>query len=134
MKKIRPEALDWLEEARADLRHASEAYRLGSYNWACFAAEQSAEKAIKAFLMGAMNRRPIHVHDLTVLYRQAKGRLSLPEAVSERLAELSAHYTSARYPNSGLNRPSVAITSNQARRAIQTARGILRIVQKQLAK
>jgi len=134
VRRVRPEALDWLEEAKADFRHAIQAYRAGSHNWACFAAEQAAEKAIKAFLIGVLRRRPIHTHDLTVLHGQTRGRLKMPASTTNGLAELSAYYTGARYPNSGLNRPSVSITSIQARRAIRTARGVLAVVKRQIAR
>ena len=70
MREVRAETLDWLEEAKADLRHASQASRIGSYNWACFAAEQAAERALKAFLIGVLRKRPIHTHDLTSLHEQ----------------------------------------------------------------
>jgi len=123
-----------LGEAEADLRHALMAYRSGSYNWSCFAAEQAAEKAMKAFLLGVTKRRPIHVHDLSVLHRQARNRLTLPVSVSMRLAELSSYYTVARYPNSGLTRPSISITATQAKSAIETARGIVKIVKRQITK
>jgi len=132
MRKMRKEALDWLEEAKADLRHARQALKIGSYNWACFAAEQAAEKSIKAFLIGRLGKRPVHTHDLTALCKQTQRKLKLPVVVSNHLAELSAYYTVARYPNSGLNRPSVAIGATQAKNAIKTARGVVTNVKSEL--
>jgi HEPN domain-containing protein len=134
IRRVRPEALDWLEEAKADLRHAMQAYGAGSHNWACFVAEQAAEKAIKAFLIGVLRKRPIHSHDLTALHRQTRGRLKMPASTTNGLAELSAYYTGARYPNSGLNRPSLSITAMQARRAMRTARGVLAVVKREIAR
>jgi len=134
MRRVRPEALDWLEEAKADFRHAMQAYRAGSHNWACFAAEQAAEKAMKAFLIGVLRKRPIHTHDLTVLHGQTRGGLKMPAATTNGLAELSAYYTGARYPNSGLNRPSLSITAIQARRAMRTARGVVAVVKREIAR
>jgi HEPN domain-containing protein len=133
MRRVRPEALDWLAEAKADFRHAMQAYRSDSHNWACFAAEQAAEKAIKAFLIGVLRKRLIHTNDLTALHRQTRGRLKMLQVTTNGLAELSAYYTGARYPNSGLNRPSVSITATQARRAIRTARGVLAVVKREIA-
>jgi len=134
MRRVRPEALDWLEEAKADFRHAMEAYRAGSDNWACLVAEQAAEKAIKAFLIGVLRKRPIHTRDLTVLHRQTRGRLKMPASTTNALAELSAYCTGARYPNSGLNRPSLSITAVQAGRAMRTARGVLAVVKRETAR
>ena len=41
-------ALDWFAQAEKDLAHAKAAQEDGSHEWACFAAQQSAEKAVKA--------------------------------------------------------------------------------------
>lgn len=110
------------------------AHKSGDYNWACFAAEQAAEKAIKAFLIGVLRKRPIHIHDLTVLHEETLGRLRLSRAILDGLAQLSAYYTGARYPNSGVNRPSVSITATQSRNAIRIARGVVGIAKKKIAK
>ena len=40
-------ARDWLEQARHNLRHAQGSLGLGDYAWACFAAQQAAEAALK---------------------------------------------------------------------------------------
>ena len=39
---------DWLREAKGDIEHAKNDLKGGFYNWACFSAQQSVEKAIKA--------------------------------------------------------------------------------------
>ena len=46
---------DWMDEAEGDLEHAKSDMERGFYNWACFSAQQSAEKAAKAVFqkMGA---------------------------------------------------------------------------------
>ena len=46
---------DWLEQAISDLEHARSDLKHGFYNWACFSAQQSAEKGLKAVFqkMGA---------------------------------------------------------------------------------
>jgi len=38
---------DWLDQALRDLEQAEESRRAGRYEWACFAAHQAAEKALK---------------------------------------------------------------------------------------
>lgn len=125
---VRPEIKDWLKEAEADLRHAKDCLKLESCNWACFAAQQSAEKALKAFIMGFSKKRPSHVHDLTKLYSEAKDELTLSKDITEHLGELSSYYTLARYPNAGLTRPSVGISKTQAGRATTLAEKILEAV------
>jgi len=129
---FRLEVLDWLREARADLEHAKLSLEGGSYNWACFAAQQCVEKALKAFLMGVMRRRPSHVHDLTRLYAEVKDRLKLPNDVIQRLGELSSYYTIARYPNAGLMRPSIGISRTQAEEAIALAEKVIGCIEDEL--
>jgi len=41
---------DWLRQAEADLRHARNARESGDFEWSCFAAQQAAEKALKAYI------------------------------------------------------------------------------------
>ncbi len=125
---IRGEVLDWLNEAKADLRHAEASIKIGHYNWACFAAQQASEKALKALILHVLGEYP-RGHDLVKLYRRVKGhvRMKLNESF---LARLSAYYTQARYPNAGLERPSEEITREHAEEALSTARGVLNEVSK----
>ena len=46
---------DWIYEAGRDLEHAKSDSNSGFYNWACFSAQQGAEKALRAVFqkMGA---------------------------------------------------------------------------------
>ena len=39
---------DWLAPAQRDLSHAIDAAKGGHFEWACFSAQQGAEKAVKA--------------------------------------------------------------------------------------
>ena len=41
---------DWIDESEGDLEHAKNDLNTGYYNWSCFSAQQSAEKALKAVL------------------------------------------------------------------------------------
>ena len=41
-------AQDWFLQAEHDLRHAHRAREVDDHDWACFAAQQAAEKAVKA--------------------------------------------------------------------------------------
>ncbi len=125
---VRPEIRDWLKEAEADLKHAKDCLKLESFNWACFVAQQSTEKALKAFIMAFSRKSPSRTHDLTKLYNEAKGKLKLPYEITELLGELSSYYTLARYPNAGLTRPSVGISKTQTERAIAMSEKVLRAV------
>jgi hypothetical protein len=39
---------DWLSQAQRDLEQAEDSLRAGRHEWACFAAQQAGEKAVKA--------------------------------------------------------------------------------------
>ena len=41
---------DWLRQAERDLNHARHALDDGDYEWACFASQQAAEKALKGLV------------------------------------------------------------------------------------
>ena len=89
---------DWMAQAGRDLEHARRAAEGGSHEWACFAAHQASEKAIKAFFQwsGARVVRGRSMADMvSVLAR------SLPEASAllEAARELDRHYVPARYPD-----------------------------------
>ena len=43
---------DWIRQAKRDFEMAKEAMRDGFYEWSCFAAQQVAEKAVKAVAWG----------------------------------------------------------------------------------
>ena len=49
---------DWMEQAKTDLEHARKSIAMGDFDWACFAAQQAAEKAAKA----------LHLHQGTVVW------------------------------------------------------------------
>lgn len=125
---VRDEVLDWLAEARADLRHAEASTRIGDYNWACFAAQQAAEKALRALVLHVLGEYP-RGHDLVRLYRRVREVVGLGLSESS-LARLSAYYTQARYPNAGIERPSEEITREQADEAVAVARGVVDEVSK----
>lgn len=81
-------ARDWLLQAEKDLEMAEIARNAGRHEWACFAAQQAAEKAVKA----------LHLH----LGQEAWGHLvarllkELPLEVPQELVE-KARYLDGLY-------------------------------------
>ncbi len=41
---------DWLKQGQRDLGHGRRSLDAGDYEWACFAAQQGAEKSVKAVI------------------------------------------------------------------------------------
>jgi HEPN domain-containing protein len=88
----------WREEADSALAVARAAAPGGFYNWACFAAEQSAQLAMKAILHG-IGAGPWG-QDLVRLAEKAKeAGLTVPTEVEDGLRRLGRHYIPARYPD-----------------------------------
>ena len=88
---------DWLRQADADLRHAGQARAGGAHEWACFAAQQAAEKALKAVLMS--RSADAWGHTVTGLLGLVATEEEAGEALVECAKTLDKHYIPTRYPN-----------------------------------
>ncbi len=124
---------DWLDEANGDLEHAQHDVRGGFYNWACFSAQQSAEKAVKAVFqrMGA----EAWGHSVADLLKELSKKHDIPERLSDEALELDKAYIPTRYPNfhpSGS--PRSRYTKNEARRLIGYAERIVKFCTDLLSK
>lgn len=88
---------DWLDDAQGDLAHAQSDVERGFYNWACFSAQQAAEKAVKAVFqrLGA----EAWGHSVADLLAALKVRHAVPEVLIERGLELDKAYIPTRSPN-----------------------------------
>jgi len=90
-------ALDWLRQAVRDLEHARRSMELGDYEWACFAAQQAAEKAVKALYQ----RLGVEVwgHSISRMLEALPEGYKPPEELIDMARELDRHYIPTRYPN-----------------------------------
>jgi HEPN domain-containing protein len=114
---------DWWSQAERDLGHARNAAQTGDFEWAAFAAQQAAEKALKAVILG-QGGEPWG-HSVAVLFENLKG-ITADTVVLDRALQLDKHYLPARYPN-GLpaGYPGKYYTRIEAERAIDDASAIL---------
>ncbi len=97
----------------------------GHHEWACFAAQQAAEKALKA-VHGARGQ-DAWGHSVTeLLDALVAGELSIDEAMLDRGRALDKLYVPTRYPN-GLpaGAPTDYYTRSEAERAITDAEAII---------
>ena len=96
-------AADWLAQASQDLAQAKLSADHGHHEWACFAAHQAVEKALKGLHLSIGQQ--VWGHGLGRLFRdlpdslQKQMEAQLPELV-ERLRILDALYIPTRYPDS----------------------------------
>lgn len=125
-------AEDWLSQAVRDLEQAEDSERAGRHEWACFAAQQAAEKAVKA----------MHLHLGQDAWGHVVARLleALPagaEAPAELIGQarvLDNYYVPARYPNGhAAGAPYEHYGALQSRGAIEYARAILEFARSQMA-
>jgi HEPN domain-containing protein len=80
-----------------DLVHAEHALDDGDFEWAAFAAQQCAEKALKALIL-RRGGEPCR-HSITILAEALPADLRLPREILEAANRLDKHYIPARYPN-----------------------------------
>lgn len=88
---------DWLRQAERDLAQAESSRREGRHEWACFAAHQAAEKAIKALHLRLGQDAWGHV--AARLLEALPPRIDVPPEVVEAARVLDNYYIPSRYPN-----------------------------------
>lgn len=121
---------DWLAQAESDLEHARKSLTIiRDYNWACFAAQQAAEKALKALydFLGGEGWGHVVVKLLKELPSEKIGVVE--EALLKKAVYLDKLYIPTRYPNgfaSGASKDYY--TDKEAMEAIAYAQDILSFV------
>lgn len=127
-------AADWFRQAEADLDHARHALQDTHYEWACFAAQQAAEKAAKAAHAALGQEAWGHVVTelLDALRPSAPG---IDDELLDRARALDKLYIPTRYP-SGLaaGAPADFYTRPEATRAIADAEAVLAICRRVLSR
>ncbi len=115
---------DWFRQAVRDLEMGRSALKDGFYEWACFAAHQAAEKAVKALHQKLGNE--VWGHSVTRLLKLLPEEFSPPKEMIEGAKELDQHYIPSRYPNMHPEgAPLDYYTREQARRALSHAERII---------
>lgn len=90
-------AQDWLTQARYDIDHARHALDAGDFEWACFAAQQGAEKAVKGLVMALGGEG--WGHSITRLLTDLAHQRTVPANLISAAKRLDKHYLPTRYPN-----------------------------------
>lgn len=124
---------DWMDEAEGDLEHARNDMQGGFYNWACFSAQQAAEKAAKTVFqkMGA----EAWGHSVADLLRELSKKHDIPEELSDQALELDKAYIPTRYPNAHPSgSPRSRYIKEEARRLIEYAERIVKYCSDPLSK
>lgn len=123
---------DWLAQAEVDLTQARESKASGRHEWACFAAQQSAEKAVKALHLRQGQEAWGHVVER--LLRQLPESISPAPDLFDAAKVLDNFYIPSRYPNSHAEgAPFEHYGHLQSDEAIKHASAILEFVRSQMA-
>lgn len=124
-------SLDWLSQGRRDMEQAEDSRRSGRHEWACFAAHQAAEKAIKALHLHLGQEAWGHV--LAKLLVELPENVSVAEDLVEKGRVLDNFYIPTRYPNShAAGAPFEHYGPLQSAEAIRYAGEIIEFVSSQM--
>ncbi|MCM8761938.1 MAG: HEPN domain-containing protein [Candidatus Omnitrophica bacterium] len=88
---------DWLRQAEKDLRHAKNSLKCKDYEWTCFSAQQTAEKALKS----VYNKKNMEAkgHSILGLLKGLEELYKIPGRFYSYARILSRYYIETRYPN-----------------------------------
>lgn len=125
-------AKDWLRQAERDLEQAQDSRRSGRHEWACFAAQQSAEKAAQALHLWLGQEAWGHV--VAKLLSELPPEHAPPKELVDKARVLDNFYIPARYPNSHPEgAPFEHYGPLQSEEAVRYAREIIAFVRAEMA-
>jgi HEPN domain-containing protein len=115
---------DWFRQAERDLKHARTSMAHAEFEWACFASQQAAEKALKALYQSFSGEG--WGHSISVLLEGIDSRTTVPEELRRAGRQLDRMYIPTRYPN-GFDQgiPGDYFALEDAQAAIEDAHAIL---------
>ncbi len=125
-------ARDWFAQAERDLAQARDSRAQGRHEWACFAAHQAAEKAVKALHLHFGQEAWGHV--VAKLLRELPASVHVPDELVDKARVLDDMYIPTRYHNSHPEgAPYEHYGPLQSEEAIRYAGEILEFVRAQMA-
>lgn len=131
-QKPAAEGKRWLKQAENDLNDAEFNLKGGRFHLACFLAQQSAEKAFKAYLY-TEGEEELWTHSVAELCTRA-GRIDTEfQNIKQEASALDKYYVPTRYPNAlpgGV--PSEAFEEKDALRAIEICRNVIKLVREEI--
>lgn len=116
-------------QAEADLSAAKDSCISKHYNWSCFQAQQSAEKALKAYLY-SNGYTSVITHSIKELLRECEKIEKKFKDLKSDAILLDTFYIPTRYPNGlgGELAPSEYYEKEDAQKCLNSAESILNSV------
>ena len=123
---------DWLTQALRNLDQAKESAASQRHEWACFAAQQAAEMAVKAVHLRLGQEAWGHV--VRRLLEELPPTLAVPSDLLDAARTLDLHYLPTRYPNGhDAGAPGEHYGRRQSDEALSCARTIIDFCRLQMA-
>lgn len=123
---------DWINQAKSDLNAAESLLDGGSFEWACFASQQAAEKAVKAVIQKL--NAVAWGHSVYELLNVLRERAGVEDDLLDCAIALDKDYIPTRYPDSfDTGSPHEYFTRKDAQNAIICSRRIIEFCESLLA-
>jgi HEPN domain-containing protein len=133
MRNPEQEARRWFQQALSDFAFLEVARQARKYDTCCFLAQQTAEKALKAYLFH-QGEELIFTHSIFRLCEMAAHYDPSFRDIREQVKLLDFYYVEARYPNAlGAVIPAEFYSDRDAEQAIDMARMVIEAVQTRLS-
>jgi HEPN domain-containing protein len=132
MKNLKLEASRWWRQAQSDFNFLPTVRQAGKYDTCCFLAQQTAEKALKAYLF-QQGEELIFTHSIFRLCAMAAQYHPDFADLQQQIKLLDFHYVEARYPNALEDAiPAEFYNDQDAAQAIAMTEAAITMVEKYL--
>ena len=121
---MRKEIDYWYEQAKADLKSATDLLKTENFYASVFFSQQTAEKSLKSLYIKE-KRTSVKTHNLVFLARE----LDAPQNIINDCAELTPDYITTRYPDAATGAPFESYTRESAERHLMMAEEVRKWVE-----
>jgi HEPN domain-containing protein len=123
---------DWLRQSFRDMEQANDSRSADRHEWACFAAQQAAEKAVKALHLHLGQEAWGHV--VRKLIEELPPLVAVPTSLLDKARVLDSFYLPTRYANGHPEgSPFEHYGSLQSEEAIKYAGEVIEFCRSQMA-
>ena len=126
---MRKEIEFWWKQAKEDLDSAEKNYEIEKYYVSTFLCQQAVEKALKALCLLKFKEIP-QGHSIIHLSK----KINLPKEMMHGVRDLNPEYLTTRYPDIAGDIPAELYDEKITERHLETARSVLKWVEKQIQK
>lgn len=123
---------DWLKQANKDIKHAEESIKIEHFEWSVLAAQQGAEKSVKALIF-EIGGDPWG-HSILKFLKKLPNKFKMEEDIINAAKNLDKHYITSRYPNGfASGAPKDYYIKKDAEEALSNAKKIFKYCEDQIS-